>query len=101
MLLAIVAVEGLRQYYLAVRPASSAAPNSTVRIPELLLRHCLFAAVLLVCLLPTFITRCLISGSAFDSAYIPLRDCNWFSLPFFALLSSSNHCPLSSTPPLL
>src|SRR5216683_885490 len=57
MLLAVLVVEALRQYYLAVRPASSAAPNSTVRIPELLLRHALFAAVLLVCLLPTFSTR--------------------------------------------
>jgi hypothetical protein len=99
MLLAVLAIEAARQYYLAFRPA--AAPNSTPRIPELLLRHSLFAAVLLVSLLPTFITRYLIYGSTFESGYIPLRDWNWFSPRFLAVLFSSNHGLLSWTPILL
>ncbi|HEV1995526.1 MAG TPA: hypothetical protein VGR03_14440 [Candidatus Acidoferrum sp.] len=101
MVLAVLAVEALRQYYLAFRPDPSAAPNSTPRVPELLLRHSLFAAVLLVCLLPTFITRYLIYGSPFESGYIPLRDWNWFSPNFLAVLFSSNHGLLAWTPILL
>jgi len=57
-----------------------------------------FAAVVLVCVLPTFISRYLIYGSPFDSAYIPLRDWNWFSPYFLVVLFSSNHGLLSWTP---
>jgi len=99
MLLAVLAIEAARQYYLAFRPFG--APNSTPRISELLLRHLLFAAVLLVSLLPTLITRYLIYGSIFESGYIPLRDWNWFSPRFLAVLFSSNHGLLSWTPILL
>ncbi len=108
MVLAVLAVEALRQYHLALRPkpaeaSAKAGPPSfpTPRIPELLLRHSLFAAVLLICLLPTFITRYLIYGSAFESAYIPLKDWNWFSPNFLAVLFSPNHGLLSWTPILL
>src|SRR6266699_4854685 len=101
MLLAVLVVEALRQYYLAVRPAPSAAPNATARIPELLLRHSLFAAVLLVCLLPTFITRYLIYGSAFESGYVPLRNWLWSSPAFLDVLFASNHGLLAWTPILL
>ncbi len=101
MLLAVLAVEAFRQYYGAFRPASSAAPDSAPRIPELFLHHALFAAVVLVCLLPTFITRYLIYGSAFESGYVPLRDWNWFSPRFLAVLFSSNHGLLAWTPILL
>jgi hypothetical protein len=101
MVLAVLAVEALRQYYLAFRPDASTAPNSTLRVPELLLRHSLFAAVLLVCLLPTLITRYLIYGSPFESGYIPLKDWNWFSPNFLAVLFSPNHGLLAWTPILL
>src|SRR6267154_6541592 len=37
MVLVVLAVEALRQYYLAFHPGSPAAPNSTPRVPELLL----------------------------------------------------------------
>src|SRR5260370_15694263 len=56
MLLPVLVLEALRHYFLAFRPHASAAPTSTPRIPALLLRHALFFSVLLVCLLPTFIT---------------------------------------------
>jgi len=101
MVLAVLAVEALRHYYLAFRSDASATSNSALRIPELFLRHSLFAAVLLVCLLPTFITRYLIYGSPFESGYVPLRDWNWFSPYFFSVLFSFNHGLLSWTPILL
>ena len=101
MVLAVLAIEAARQYYLALRSDASAEPNSTPRISELLLRHSLFVAVLMICLLPTFITRYIIYGSPFETAYIPLKDWNWFSPYFFSVLFSSNHGLLSWTPILL
>jgi MFS family permease len=101
MVLAVLAIEVARQYYFAFRPASSAAPNSSPRVPGLLLRHSLFAGVLLICLLPTFITRYIVNGSPFESGYIPLRDWLWFSPAFLAVLFSSNHGLLAWTPILL
>jgi hypothetical protein len=99
--LAVLAIEVVRQYYLALRHDASAANNFTPRIPELFLRHLLFAAVLLLCLLPTFLTRYIVYGSALESGYIPLRDWNWFSPNFLAVLFSSNHGLLVWTPVLL
>jgi hypothetical protein len=100
MVLAVLAIEVARQYYLAFRPAETetAAPNSTLRVPELLLRHSLFAFVLLICLLPTLITRYIIYGGPFESGYIPLRHWLWSSPAFFAVLFSSNHGLLAWTP---
>jgi hypothetical protein len=101
MVLVVLVIEAARGYYLAFRSDPSVAPNSAPRVSELLLRHTLFAVVLLVCLLPTFITRYLIYGSAFESAYIPLRDWKWFSPYFFAVCFSPNHGLFSWTPILL
>jgi hypothetical protein len=101
VVLAVPAFEALRQYYLAFRPDSPAAPNSTPRVPELLLRQLLFAAVLLICLLPTFITRYIIYGGPFESGYIPLKDWDWFSPHFFSVLFSSDHGLIAWTPILL
>src|SRR6267142_1131604 len=91
MVLAVLAIEVTRQYYLAFRPAEAASPNSTPGVPELLLRHSLFALVLLICLLPTLITRYIIYGSAFESGYIPLGHWLWSSPVFLSVLFSSNH----------
>jgi hypothetical protein len=100
--LAVLAVEALRQYLAPFRRDAPRVESSAIpRIPELLLRNSLFAAVLLVCLLPTFITRYLIYGGVFESAYIPLKDWNWFSPYFLAVLFSSNHGLFSWTPILL
>src|SRR5882757_771640 len=60
-----------------------------------------FAAAVLVCLLPTFITRYLIYGSAFESGYVPLRNWLWFSPAFLDVLFASNHGLLAWTPILL
>ena len=113
MVLTVLAIEVTRQYYLALRPKPAEAspiadsglvgkvrPPSlpTPRVPELLLRHSLFAAVLFVCLLPTLITRYIIYGSPFESGYIPLRYWLWSSPVFFSVLFSSNHGLLAWTP---
>src|SRR5882757_1498314 len=60
-----------------------------------------FAAAVLVCLLPTFITRYLIYGSAFESGYVPLRNWLWFSPAFLNVLFASNHGLFAWTPILL
>jgi hypothetical protein len=101
MVLAVLAIEALRQYYLVFHPGSSALPDSTPRFPELLFRHALFAIVVLICLLPTFISHFLIYGSPFESGYIPLRNWLWASPAFFSVLFSSNHGLLSWTPILI
>jgi hypothetical protein len=100
MVLAVLAVEAARQYFLAFS-ANSAAPNSNPRVPELLRRHSLFAIVLVICLLPTLITRYIIYGSPFESGYVPLRSWLWTSPVFFNVLFSSNHGLLAWTPILL
>ena len=102
MVLAVLAVEALRQYRAAFRHHAAPGESSAMlRIPELLLRHFLFAATLLASLLPTFISRYLVYGSPFESAYIPLRDWLWSSPVFFSVLFSSNHGLFSWTPILL
>src|SRR5260370_30028277 len=83
------------------RPAVFAPPNSPTRIHARLRRHLLFTVVLVIALLPTFLTRLLIYGNSFESGYIPLRDWNWFSPYFLAVFFSSNHGLLSWTPILL
>lgn len=100
-LLVVLAVEALPQYFAAFTRDAASAPASAPPITVLLSRHLLFAAVLLICMLPTFITRLIIYGSPFESGYIPLKDWNWFSPAFFAVLFSSNHGLLSWTPILL
>jgi hypothetical protein len=102
MLLAVLAVEAARQYLAALRSdASHAGATEIPRVTQLLARHILFSAVVLVCLLPTVITRYVIYGSPFESGYIPLRQWNWFSPYFFSVLFSSNHGLFSWTPILL
>ena len=109
MVLAVLVIEAARCYYLAFRPqpaeASAIADSdlvgkagSSLRVRELFLRHFLFAAVLLICLLPTFITRFLIYGGAFESGYTPLSQWLWFSPVFLKVLFSSNHGLIAWTP---
>jgi hypothetical protein len=101
MILAVLAIEAARHYYAAFHPDASAASDSAPRVSQLLLRHSLFAVVLLLSLLPTFITRYVIYGSPFESGYIPLKDWLWRSPVFFSVLFSSNHGLLAWTPILL
>jgi hypothetical protein len=101
MVLAVLAVEALGQYLSAFRRDTQAGVSASPRVSELLTRHFLFGAVILICLLPTFITRYLIYGSAFESGYVHLRDWLWFSPAFLDVLFASNHGLLTWTPILL
>jgi len=96
MLLAIPAAEAFQQYRGAIR-RDPASPT----IGGLFSSHLLFAAVMLACLLPTFLTRMIIYGSPFASGYIPLRDWLWDSPAFLQVLFSSNHGLLAWTPVVL
>jgi hypothetical protein len=96
MLLAVPAVEAFSHYRAALR-----RDPSSPKLGALFFRHVLFAAVLLVCLLPTFLTRSVIYGSPFASGYIPLRFWLWRSPAFLLVLFSSNHGLLLWTPLLL
>src|SRR6266851_4545134 len=98
--LTVLAVEAAPQYFSSFRRAARPGSEATL-VLALLLRHFLFAAVSLICLLPTFLTRYVVYGSAFESGYIPLRDWLWRSPAFWAVLFSSNHGLLVWTPILV
>jgi MFS family permease len=104
MVLAVLAVEAARQYHAALRGGaggSAASVSETPRLADLLLRHFLFGVVVLLCLLPTFITRYIVYGSAFESGYIPLKDWLWRSPALLQVLFASNHGLFSWTPILV
>ena len=89
--------EASRDYPASFRRATPATPS----VSQLLARHLVFAVTLIVCLLPTFVAKHIVYGSAFESGYIPVHDWNWFSPNLFSVLFSSNHGLLSWTPILL
>jgi hypothetical protein len=94
MLLAVLVVEALRQYAAAFR----AMPRGIRDLRRLLVRHLIFGLTVLVCLLPTFLSRYFVYGSAFESGYVPFREWSWRSPFFFAVLFSSNHGLFAWTP---
>ena len=97
MILVVLAVEAIQEYAAAFR----APGRRNSAIAQLAARHLLFAAVVVLCMIPTFVTRHIIYGSAFESGYIPIREWSWSSPHLFAVLFSSNHGLLSWTPVLL
>jgi len=97
MLLMILVVEGLRDYATAFR--SGAATRSAVT--HLLAKHFLFAAITLLCLLPTFVTRYIVYGSPFATGYGSVQSWAWRSPYFLSVLFSSEHGLFSWTPLLL
>jgi hypothetical protein len=98
--LAVLAVEAIPQYLSAFRRDSRASIEN-LALSRLLSSHSLFALTLLVSTLPTFFTRYIIYGNAFESGYIPLRDWLWSSPAFLRVLFSSDHGLLTWTPVLL
>jgi hypothetical protein len=97
MMLVVLLVEAVGQYRAAFRgPVDS--PQAAAR---LFARHVLFAVIVAVCLLPTFVTRYVIYGSPFESGYVSLRDWAWRSPYFLEVLFSSNHGLLVWTPVIL
>jgi hypothetical protein len=63
MLLTILVVEAVREYAAAFRRGD----GSGAAVWQLLARHLLFAAVTLLSLLPTFVTRYIVYGSPFEA----------------------------------
>ncbi len=98
--LAVLALEAIPQYWSAFRRASHNGPEPP-RASSLLAAHGLFALLLFVSLLPTFVTRYIVYGNAFESGYIPLRNWLWPSPALFSVLFSSNHGLLAWTPILI
>jgi hypothetical protein len=82
------------------RAASEKAGNAP-GFARLLQSHLLFCAVVLVVLLPTFLTKYAIYGGVFETGYIPIRQWSWSSPWFLALLFSANHGLFSWTPILI
>lgn len=100
MVLFVLVAEGLSQYLLALRRDSQSAAENP-RVSNLLVSQLLFAFTLLVCLLPTFLTRYIIYRNAFETGYPSLRSWPRFSPALLSVLFSSNHGLLSWTPILL
>jgi len=101
MVLAVLVFEAVPQYLSAFRSGSRGGASEAPRLADLLVRHLFFGLIVLVCLLPTFITRYIMYGGAFESGYIPLRDWLWRSPAFLDVLFASNHSLLVWTPILL
>ena len=94
--LVVLLVEGATQYRAALRN-----PSTSQQAQTLLAGHILFAMVVFVCLLPTFVTRYIIYGKPLESGYIPLREWAWTSPNFLQVLFSADHGLLVWTPLLL
>ena len=97
MLLMIVVIEALREYWAAFRRGTAGGAT----LSQLLAKHLLFVAVTLLCLLPTFVTRYIVYGSPFESGYGSVQNWAWRSPYFLAVLFSSEHGLFSWTPLLL
>jgi hypothetical protein len=128
-ILAVLVVEAVRQYFAALRERSagsvptelrqSATSTDEARIhsarlepsrreaswastaTRLFANHVLFNFIVVLCLLPTFISRYVIYGSPLESGYVSLTEWAWRSPYFLAVLFSSNHGLLAWTPIVL
>ena len=100
ILLTILAVEALREYAAAFRRGTASGGS----VWQLLTKHLLFVAVVLLCLLPTFASRYIVYGSPFSTGYggyESVQNWSWRSPHFLAVLFSSEHGLFSWTPLLL
>jgi hypothetical protein len=98
MVLFVLVVEAAQQYLTAFRGERAPDLQNPPKITRLAANHVLFAATLIVCMLPTLVTRYFVYGSPFASGYIPLKDWAWRSPYFLAVLFSSEHGLLVWTP---
>ena len=100
MLLTLVAIEALLSLRDAIhgpgRDDSSQEPPAS--IANLIARYAIFALALLVCFLPTLISKRIVYGSSVQSGYIPLSQWHWTSPFFLQILFSANHGLFSWTP---
>jgi hypothetical protein len=97
MMLLVLVVEAIQQYLASFHDSAPGAPAAG----QLLKNHMLFALVVLLSLLPTFVTRYVIYGSPFESGYVPLKNWFWRSPVFLSVLFSSDHGLFVWTPVVL
>ena len=97
VVLAALIPEALRQY--GTIPKRNGGPSAGPG--SLFACHFLFCLVVLISLLPTFLSRYAVYGSFFETGYIPVGQWAWSSPWFIALLFSANHGLFSWTPILL
>jgi len=94
MLATLLLIEAAGQYAHIFRFGRSSSPSFL----QLLTRHLLFGVVVLVVMIPTFVSRWIVYGGPFETGYISIRNFLWRSPVFFSVLFSSNHGLLSWTP---
>lgn len=97
LLLVVLVIEAIRQYLAVFR--GSAKPGEG--LGQLVAKYFCFGLVVVLSLLPTFITRYYVYGSIFASGYLPLSEWSWRSPYLLAVLFSANHGLFSWTPILL
>jgi hypothetical protein len=97
VLLLVPAFEALGEYIALIRGGSRQGTS----FARLLGSHALFAAVFLVGMLPTFITRKIIYGHFLATGYPQASAWNWTHPAFASVLFSSDHGLLSWTPILV
>ena len=91
---------GLELIYLLRMEVSDSNPGRRPLL-KLVTRGALFGGVFAVSLLPTFITRHIIYGSAFETGYPGIRTWHWTSPALLKVLFSSDHGMFSWTPILI
>jgi hypothetical protein len=94
MIVSVLVVEAAAQYLEIFRSGRSVASNFLT----LFTRHLLFSCIVLVMMLPTFLSRWIVYGGPFKTGYLSIRDFLWKSPVFLDVLMSSNHGLLSWTP---
>jgi hypothetical protein len=94
MVVTLLIVEAAGQYAHIFRYGRTSSPSFL----QLLTRHLLFGVVVLVVMIPTFVSRWIVYGGPFDSGYPSIRSFLWRAPVFFSVLFSSNHGLLSWTP---
>ena len=82
MVLSVLAVEAVGHYAKLLRPGAQQGSN----IWRLLIRHAAFGVVVVLALIPTFISRWVVYGGPFETGYISLRA---LSLAFSGLFKCS------------
>ena len=94
MVVTVLGVEVVWQYSYVLRSGHSSSPSYL----ELLVHNLLFGLVVILLMIPTFVSRSIVYGGPFETGYFSIRDFLWQSPAFFSVLFSSNHGLLSWTP---
>ena len=98
--LLILLPEVIESYRTALSP-NRVAETGRPGIGLVFLHHALFCLVVLLALLPTFVTKYYVYGGFFETGYVPITQWAWRSPWFLAVLFSADHGLFSWTPILL